>query len=142
MQGRKPGLDTIKRRLASRPHDGPPPECPGWLDADAKTEWARIVPLIADVLRPADSVMLAAYCQAYSQWQAAERRVREDGLMIEGARGCMVLHPCARLSTSLLAELRRCAGEFGFTPSSRAKVDAPARNDDEQDDFNAFVGSQ
>lgn len=141
MKGRKPGLDTLKKRLAGT-YSGPAPDCPDWLDDDARAEWARVAPELAraGVLTPVDAMTLAAYCQTYSQWKQAEQRVRADGLMIDGPRGNPTLHPCARHAVTLLAELRRVAGEFGFTPAARARVEAAPPTNAEQDAFAEFTG--
>lgn len=140
MKGRKPSLETIKRRLAgSAPCE--PPSCPDWLDSHAKVEWDRVVPelMAAGILTPVDGMTLATYCQMYSQWRKAEEQVRKDGLTFVDRKGDIQLHPCARHAAQLMAELRRVAGEFGFSPASRSRVNAAPRNNPEQDDFDAFV---
>lgn len=140
VKGRKPSLATIQKRQAV-PYTGPVPECPEWLDEEAKIEWDRVVPemVTIGVFIPSDSMLLASYCQAYSQWMKAELQVRDDGLMISGPNGNSVLHPCARHAIKLLAEVRRAAAEFGFSPASRTRVDAsPKQQGKEEDAFEQF----
>ncbi len=139
MRGRRPSLETIQKRLAGT-YSGPPPACPEWLDPDAKMEWDRVVPemVIMGILTPVDCMTLAVYCQTYSQWKKAEQQVRADGLMVLGAGGTMVLHPCARHAAKLLSELRRTAADFGFTPASRARVETANKPGEEQDAFDNF----
>lgn len=142
MRGRKPGLESIQKSMAALPYDGPPPDCPEWLDDDARTEWNRVAPELirTGVLTPADGMLLASYCQAYSQWKLAEMEVREAGLMVNGPHGTRVLNPAARHSVKLLSEVRRAAAEFGFTPASRARVTKPTSA--KGDDFDAFNGDE
>lgn len=139
MKGRKPSLETIQRRMAE-PYTGPIPPCPDWLDDNAKTEWDRVAPELhaAGMLNPADCMLLASYCQAYSQWMQSELQVRVDGLMIDGPSGNKVLHPAARHSVKLLSEVRRAAGEFGFSPASRTRVQSPPGKTKEGDAFEEF----
>lgn len=138
MKGRKPGLDTLRYRLAGK-YTGSAPDCPTWLDPVARDEWNRVVPELqqSGILTPVDAIPLAAYCQAYSQWRAAEERVRKDGMMI-GQR----IHPLLKHSVALLAELRRIAAEFGFTPAARMKVATPPVQTEEQDAFDTFLGEK
>ncbi len=50
----------------------------------------------------------------------------------------MVLHPAARHAAKMLSEVRKAAAEFGFSPASRARVDAPPKKDKEASDFETF----
>ncbi len=103
--------------------------CPEWLDDVAKEEWSRVTPLLVDVT-PTDQMLLAAYCQTYSQWRKCEETVAANGLTYVTNSGEEKLHPAARHSSTLLAELRRIAGEFGLTPRTRSKA-AGQKDDDE-----------
>lgn len=139
MRGRKPSLETMKSRLAGA-NDSPAPVCPDWLDDAAKVEWSRVVPMLAEqgILNAADGMILAAYCQTYSQWMACELQVKADGLMIAGPQGNAILHPAARHASKLMAELRRVAGDFGFSPATRTRINAPPKQNEEQNDFDDF----
>ena len=74
MRGRKPKPTTL-RILEGNPGkrsliDGPPqapakiPECPCFLDDEARAEWLRMAPVLLEMglLTPADRAALAAYC--------------------------------------------------------------------------------
>lgn len=139
MKGRRPGLDTIMKRMAGS-YSGPVTDCPEWLDQLAKAEWARIVPELEllGIAGPIDAALLASYCQTYANWVRCERIVQDEGMMIDGPQGNKVLHPAARHAAKLLMELRKAAAEFGFSPASRARVDAPPKKDAEQSDFDDF----
>lgn len=140
MRGRRPGLATIQRRMAGH-YTGPSPGCPAWLDEVAKEEWVRIAPELdrMGTLTPVDSMLLASYCRAYSQWVKAEMIVEQEGLIVTGSTGNPILHPAARHAARLLQELRKAAAEFGFSPASRARVDAPPKPDDESAAFDTFT---
>jgi P27 family predicted phage terminase small subunit len=120
---------------------GPPPECPGWLDGDARGEWARIIPDVmrATALSPVDVMNLAAYCQAYSNWRRCELQIREEGQSFVDGRGNIRIHPLAKHAVALLGEMRRISQEFGLSPAARRKMDAPAPAGAEEDGFGAFL---
>lgn len=147
MRGRKPNPERLRllgsvsatERMAIGGTE--PPECPDWLDEEAKKEWARIVPPLAAkcLLTPVDAATLAAYCQAYSSYKAAELTVRQEGRTMENAKGEIKLHPLARYSLQLLAEIRRLGAEYGLSPASRTRINAPPPRNEEGDDFEAFT---
>jgi P27 family predicted phage terminase small subunit len=146
MRGRKPTPARLRLLQGAAPASqrvrpgGPAPECPEWLDAEAKAEWVRVVPLLASqgVLLAVDAAALAAYCQTYSDWRKAAEQVRADGQTFRDAKGNIRVHPAAKLCLSLLSEMRRTAAEFGFTPAARSRIDTPPPQTGEQDDFEQF----
>lgn len=139
MKGRRPGLATIQKRMAGA-YSGPAPDCPVWLDDIARAEWERVIPELErmGVMTPVDSMLLASYCRAYSQWVKCELQVEADGLMIAGPQGNPVLHPAARHAAKLLQEVRKAASEFGFSPASRSRVNAPPKLPEEVSEFSKF----
>lgn len=139
MKGRKPGIQTIAKRLAST-YTGPPPSPPAWLTGDALAEWERLLAELGAVghITPADSIILAGYCQLYSRWRECEKCINRDGVTIlAGDR--VVAHPLLRQSISMLGELRKIASEIGLTPASRARIDAPAQISEEENELAAFL---
>lgn len=88
MRGRKPIPTEIKRargnpgkrplnELEPKPSRGQPP-CPAFLDEVGRAEWERVTALLArsNVLSEMDGAVLAAYCQAFSRWDFAERQLQ------------------------------------------------------------------
>src|SRR5687768_3708732 len=71
-----PGKRPINESEPNAP-DGVP-DCPDWLDDEAKAEWARVIPELREMglLSRADRPALAAYCTAWSRWVQAEAQVR------------------------------------------------------------------
>ncbi|MEC0497375.1 phage terminase small subunit P27 family, partial [Bacillus glycinifermentans] len=57
---------------------------PSWLDKVAKKEFKRVAALLSEVeiITEADISMLAAYCNAYSQYISISKIIEEDGIMI------------------------------------------------------------
>lgn len=121
--------------------DGEVPECPEWVRGDARAEWDRIVPqLVAKfMVSPVDVATLAAYCMAYASWKHAEQQLSEEGQTFVDARGDIKIHPLCKVALAYLTEIRKIAGEFGFSPSSRRKIGAPPTASQDDGDLLNFL---
>lgn len=127
------------------------PERPSHLDAIASAEWERVADELHQVglLAKIDSSMLAAYCQAYARWRTAEesiaRMARNDphtqGLIIKTGNGNAVQNPLVGVANRALQIMMRAAGEFGMTPSARARIAAAKSEIKDDDPAEAFFKS-
>ncbi len=149
MRGRKPlpaGLKLLKGNPGGRPPVGRPgvpgaaPRCPRHLTPAARKEWDRLAPDLArmGLLTRVDVAALAAYCQTYARWCECEAIITRDGLTLSDASGKITLHPAARHAEQLSKQIRALAVEFGFTPSSRGRIELPSPSA-ECDDFDNFL---
>ena len=118
------------------------PDCPDWLLDDAKDEWDRIAPQLHRIglLTSVDRAALAAYCQSYGRWKAAEEVVKAQGLTYElydkdGNVRCVQQRPEVGIANQCLKQIKTFASAFGLEPSSRAKIELP--NSQPVDDFAA-----
>jgi P27 family predicted phage terminase small subunit len=139
MRGRKPKPTTLKI-LAGNPghrplNDREPatpqgmPDCPEFLDDEARAEWDRICRVLAQMglLSTADRPALTAYCVTYSRWVEAERHVKQHGMIVKSPnKGVPMPNPFLWVATAAMAELRKWLIEFGLTPSSRSRIKAGA----------------
>ncbi len=83
------------------------------------------------ILTHLDRGALAAYCQAYGRWQAAEtvlaRMAEKDavteGLIIRTKSGNIIQNPIVGVANKAMADMVRYAAEFGLTPSARTRVE-------------------
>lgn len=150
MRGRKPiprELKVLKgssggRRIAERPApETGLPDCPDWLDNAAKDEWLRVAPELAalGLLTQIDCMALAAYCQTYARWKSAELTIAAEGMFHTDHKGVMRQHPATRVAESLLKQIRSFAVEFGFTPSSRGRIEAPPPPNKETDALEEYL---
>lgn len=110
---------------------------PDHLDKIAKAEWRRLAKEMTDLgtLTNIDRAAFAAYCAAWStavQAQVAiDKQGRDDpttlgGLLAKTSNGNLIQNPLIGIRNRALRDLMRYAAEFGFTPSSRANVQAVA----------------
>lgn len=133
-RGRKPqplALRVLRGTPGGPPADAPlPPPLsaspPCELDGDnyAMAEWRRLVPALIECgqVTTADRTLLVAYCLKYAQWLRLEEDARDEGAVVDTARGTPAINPTCRLANQTLAVLLRAAGELGITPSTRTRV--------------------
>lgn len=114
-----------------------PPTCPQFLSKSAKTEWRRILKLLAphDIVSAADRAALAVYCQSYGRWVQAEAALKaREELELEAGRpegsAFLTITPNGHEQASALIGIAdramervvKYAREFGLTPSARQAV--------------------
>jgi len=115
------------------------PAVPAHLTDDAKVEWGRVSDELYKIglLSGIDRAALAAYCQAYGRWVAAERAIATmaagdtltAGLLIKTTNGNAIQNPLVGTANKAMADMVRYAAEFGMTPSARSRINAtPAQN--------------
>jgi P27 family predicted phage terminase small subunit len=124
MRGRKPELKAIDGGLSQLPR------APGWLPAEAKAEWKRVIPALRGrrTITKADLPMLEAYCLAAGMVRRAQATIAEQGDTITTKNGTR-RNPAFQTLFQALTESRRLASELGLTPASRNK--APVSDGDD-----------
>jgi P27 family predicted phage terminase small subunit len=151
MRGRKPKPSLIralegnpgKRPLNDREPTPPQgvPDCPNYLDDEAKAEWFRTAKVLSDMrlLSLADRTALAAYCVVYSRWLKAEEQVKKFGSIVKSPeKGFPMKSPYLSVADQALELMHKFMVEFGLTPSSRSRIRVPAGGQ-AQDEFDAFL---
>ena len=105
------------------------PSCPRWLSPAAKRAWRETVPVLKQmrILTRIDRDALAAYCQTYARWKAAEQFLDQHGEVYPlrddtGKIRYMQPFPHVAIARSHLQMLRSYQQEFGMTPSARTRV--------------------
>ncbi len=118
------------------PHEPEPevaqPDAPEHLTDAAREEWDRVVVelMTLGILTHLDRGALAAYCQAYGRWSAAENALARmagrdavtDGLIVKTKSGNLIQNPLVGAANKAMADMVRYAAEFGMTPSARTRV--------------------
>ena len=120
---------------------------PDHLTPAAQLEWDRVIEETVNlgILTNLDRGALAAYCQAYGRWVAAETALAHmaqkdaitEGLIIRTKAGNVIQNPLVGAANKAMADMVRYAAEFGLTPSARTRVSGAGRSDVE-DPFAAF----
>lgn len=130
------------------------PEMPKGLRPTARREWKRITRDLMQlgVLTVIDGKALAMYCDAYADWQEAQRDCVKHGLVLDApvlddanqpiviaGRALTVrkVNPAFTVKTSAMKTMKAFLIEFGLTPASRSKLKLPAKK--EEDPMGAFL---
>lgn len=110
---------------------GPPgtPDCPDWLDQDAKAAWEHLVPQLESmgVLTRIDGNALARYCKLWARWRKAEAFLDKNGEVYplrdeKGKVKYLAQFPQVSIAANLAQQLTRLEQEFGLTPSARTRI--------------------
>lgn len=133
-RGRKPKPTAIKKlegNPGKRPlNDKEPkpekkaPECPDWLEEDAKEEWNRLARQMEQLgtLTEVDMASFAGYCQAYARWKEAEEFISKHGSIVKTPSGYWQQVPQVSIAQRYLKIMNRHCEQFGLTPSSRSRL--------------------
>ena len=98
------------------------PSCPTWLSVEAKAEWKRATKylLAMGCVAECDRAMLAAYCEAWSDYfglvKEVKQTVAKQGMAAAIGAGLVGARDKAA------DRMARLAAQFGFSPSSRVRV--------------------
>ncbi len=116
-----PGKRPLNRH---EPNPGGVPQCPKHLDAQARREWRRLLPILLKmrVLTEADYIALANLCQTYSTMVKAQEQLQKAGLLYKSQSGYIQQSPLLSIVNSCVETITKLCREFGLTPSSRSRL--------------------
>lgn len=117
------------------------PDMPDYVEADDKARacWFQVCSALESmsILAVTDTHIIASYCMDYSQWQWLNEMVKEGNVTdIKGNGEVKVSAYESQLHKYADRILKRQA-ELGLTPSSRVKLHAPKK--EEEDEFQAWM---
>ena len=135
MKGRKPKPTALKE-LAGHPGKRKPNDreprfdvsestAPAYLRDEALGEWDRLAPTLLSlkILTVADRNALGAYCQAFADWQKAQRVLNRKGLTFKMPRtGYIQQRPEVAIAQKSMSLMLKFGVEFGLTPSARSRM--------------------
>lgn len=120
MQNKKKATEEMLEKLT--PLAPNPPE---WLDNTATKEWNRIYPLLQELpIASLDLMLVSTYCQAYSDYINATKRMNNSDAIIETERGTK-LNQNHTIKRDALSQLNSIAPKLGLTVESRLKILEP-----------------
>ena len=147
-KGRKPKPTAIKvlegnpgkRQLNTKevkPKANKIPECPDWLEDEAKEEWNRLCKNLFElgILTDLDVTPFASYCQAYARWREAEEFISQHGTIVKTKTGYWQQVPQVSIAHQNQKIMMQAAAEFGLTPSARSRIIAGDKNKAEVDEM-------
>lgn len=113
---------------------------PSFLPSAAKREWKRVVMQLAGLglISDLDVMALAAYCNAYSTWLDAIKKIKETGMLVRSPNGYPMPSPYVKIQRDAQAEMMGWLKEFGMTPAARTRVSGGSE-EEEDDPFAALA---
>lgn len=120
--------------------DPTPPTCPNWIDDIAKAKWAELSPELTrlGLLTSIDGDALAAYCQAFAEFQLATETLQTESRFFSTDKGYLAPHPAVSQQRSAWETMKSFAAMFGLNPSSRSRLKVMPRKND-KDPFDGFL---
>ena len=119
------------------PTSGPLEEAPDWLTPEQKAEWDyAIANAPREVLRKADRTVLAGFIVAADLHRQAALAVQKSQLLVKSPNlGVPIQNPYLPILNRQMLLMMRAASELGFTPCSRARIDAgkPPKQESDSD---------
>jgi P27 family predicted phage terminase small subunit len=112
---------------------------PAYLDATAKKEYKRITKLLEELpIADLDLSLVVAYCQTYSNYIQATKKLNNQGLVVETERGTKLssYYTAQRDATDRLISL---SNKLGLNIDSRMKILTPKNDTKEVDPFEEFM---
>ena len=100
------------------------PECPSWLNDEAKEEWDRLADKMVNLgsLTEMDMAAFAGYCQSYARWKEAEEFIEKHGTIVKTPSGYWQQVPQVSIAQTNLKVMLKFCSEFGLTPSFRSRM--------------------
>jgi len=133
-----PGKRSLNKKEPQPKQRAGVPNAPRYLDTAAKKEWRRISKEMhrLGLLTNIDITALAAYCQCFSTWIDATKKIQKHGVLIKAPSGYPIQSPYLSIANKAQVEMRKWLTEFGMTPSSRSRVEVKdAEEGNDLDDF-------
>ena len=84
------------------------------------------------ILSKSDTFIIEMYCTSYAEYLKLTAIVRKEGFSVQNRSG-VTANPNANAWEKAKSSVLRCMAQLGLTPSARAKLDAPKKDDDISD---------
>ena len=91
----------------------------------------------AGILTRLDQRALLVYCNTWSYYREAEKKLSKEGMTLYSHNGSPIQNPSATVMHTARKDLMKLLAEFGMTPSSRTRVHALVEED--KDELSLFA---
>ena len=118
------------------------PTPPKWLDRTAKEEYKRVVPLLSELpIAALDLALVASYCQSFSDYINATKRMNSGDPIIETDRGTK-LNQNHAIKRDALSQMNSIAPKIGMSIDSRMKIFTPKPEKKSDDPFEVMLNAK
>jgi P27 family predicted phage terminase small subunit len=118
--------EKLARKITPTP--GPLIDAPDWLTVEQKDEWRYAIENAPrHVLKKIDKAVLAGFIVAQDTHRKASVAMAQTELLVKSpSQGLPLQNPYLPIVNRQMVLMTRVASELGFTPCSRARIDAGA----------------
>ena len=102
---------------------------PDWLDEEARKKWLEVLEH-CPWITPADSDMLALYCDAFSRYLMAQKMANQ-GPLAKTPEGRAVKNPAWTALNEAFHQMRSAGSELALSPSARSGIGGGKAHKDE-----------
>jgi P27 family predicted phage terminase small subunit len=114
-------------------------EPPDWLDQVGKAKWLELAPQLAETTHPLEPDILAAYCQAWTEFLIATAILNSGERTFQTDKGYVGAHPAVSQQRSAMEQMRACAKMLGLAEGRRPP---PAKTDADADPLDKFIAER
>jgi P27 family predicted phage terminase small subunit len=124
------------------------PKMPQYLNADARREWRKLMPMLMErgSLTVADACALSLHCSTVARWIACTKQIEAEGLTqtvtVLDSNGTPTTrtrpHVALKIAQDCEKSLRQSLTMLGLTPASREKVKPTKKEPDREDVFSGL----
>lgn len=100
------------------------PDCPGWLQGEAKAEWERQVPDLCTrkLMSKSYRAALVMFCEAWGTYVECLADIAKGGLVYITDKGNEVQRPVVGVMHKAFDRAMKMGQQFGFSPSAKAGI--------------------
>lgn len=92
------------------------------------------------LLTTLDKTVFAIYCQSWSAWVQAVKKLSETGPLIKSPSGYPIQNPYLAVKNKAEDQMMKSLTELGMSPSSRTRIKVQPNK--EKDQFEEFLSGQ
>lgn len=107
---------------------------PDELDTEGKRAWERLAKQLdgAGLFTAVDRDALILYCESWSKWIRATKRVRRDGMVYKTSTGNLRINPILQVADEASKMMQKLMAGFGMTPADRTRITVAAKPEDDE----------
>ena len=117
------------------------PECPEWLEPEAKEVWNRLCVELARMgtLTTVDREVFASFCQSYARWKEAEEFISKHGTIMRTPSGYIQQLPQVSIAQTYMKRMNETGSLLGLNASARSRIIVDKQNANINDEMEEIL---
>jgi P27 family predicted phage terminase small subunit len=117
------------------------PECPQWLQGDARDYWQSIVPSLVkmDIINKLDFVSIALHCDSFAKFKEVSQQLDSiEKMTTETPNGMKIQSAFFQIRSKLFDQVLSSSNSLGLNPKSRQKIGIVGKKKDSENQWDTF----